>query len=193
MNFIGSYKKLVYCLKRDQNGGAIGSSWFFIRSLKNPMYSVIYTYRIGTFLYNYRRILFPLYLMFCFIHRWNVYKTGIQLEFGTKIGYGLTFAHMGAIIINPQACIGENCLIYQGVTIGSQRGGQKSGAPKIGNNCILSSGSKIIGGVTIGDNVVIGANAVVTKDIPSGSVAVGIPARVIRNDAIETIKQYISI
>lgn len=190
---LNELKYLYFCLRRDQNGGEIGTPFFFLRSLKNPMFSVIYSYRIGTLLHKYRIILFPIYLLVCILHRWNMYKTGIQLEFGTKIGEGLTFAHWGAIIVNPNSVIGKNCLIYQGVTLGSQRGGGKPGAPKIGNNCIISSGAKIIGGITIGDNVVIGANSVVTKDIPSGTVAVGIPCKVIRDDANETIKHYIKL
>lgn len=186
------YKHLRDCLYMDQSCGSKGSRWFLIRALWNPCYSVLYSFRLGGF-FRKHKILFAIPYIFVFLfHRYNMYKTGIQLEFGTRIGEGLTFAHWGAIIINPQAVIGKNCLIYQGVTIGSQRGGQKSGAPIIGDNCILSSGSKIIGGVTLGDNVVVGANAVVTKSFPSGSVVAGVPAKIINENAIEIIHNYLS-
>ncbi len=82
--------------------------------------------------------------------------------------------------------MGQNCLIFQGVTIGVGT----SGIPRIGNNVILSSGAKIIGGITIGNNVTIGANAVVTKDVPDNSIAVGIPAKVIAVNTPEKQKLY---
>lgn len=89
-------------------------------------------------------------------------------------------------MINEATIIGKNCLIFQGVTIGVGT----SGIPRIGDNVILSSGAKIIGGITIGNNVTIGANAVVTKDIPDNSIAVGIPAKVIAVNTPEKQKLY---
>lgn len=89
-------------------------------------------------------------------------------------------------MINEATIIGKNCLIFQGVTIGVGT----SGIPRIGNNIILSSGAKIIGGITIGNNVTIGANAVVTKDVPDNSIAVGIPAKVIAVNTPEKQKLY---
>lgn len=79
--------------------------------------------------------------------------------------------------------------IFQGVTIGTTR--SKEGAPKIGNHVILFSGAKVIGGVTIGDNCVIEAGAVVTKDVPSGCVAAGVPAKVVSRKGEEITKLYI--
>ena len=79
--------------------------------------------------------------------------------------------------------------IFQGVTIGTTR--SKEGSPKIGNNVILFSGARVIGGVTIGDNCVIGAGAVVTKDVPSGCVAAGIPAKVVSQNGEEITRLYI--
>lgn len=86
--------------------------------------------------------------------------------------------HFGCVIINGGAVIGENCTIYQGVTIGMARLKGKN-VPVIGNNCVLGAGSKVLGDITIGDNVMIGANAVVTKNIDSESVVAGNPAKVI--------------
>lgn len=121
------------------------------------------------------------------IHKHNQYLTGIQVRLETQIGEGLRFQHFTGIVINQRAVIGKHCLIFQNVTIGTS----ESGIPKIGNNVILTSGCKVIGGVTIGDNVIIGANAVVTHNIPSNSIAVGIPAKVIsRNSAAKMAVYY---
>lgn len=107
-------------------------------------------------------------------------RYGIQIPWGMKIGKGFYIGHFGTIIVNGSAVIGENVNISQSVTIGQTNiGGGKSLYPIIGDRVYIAPGAKIIGGVTIGDDVAIGANAVVTKDIPSHTTAVGIPAKVI--------------
>lgn len=171
---------------------ALAVSFFLLRSLWNPCYSVLFTFRIGTFLKKYR-LLYPLFVIVFIWHRLNTYKTGIQINFGAPIQPGLTFAHFGAIVINPKVQIGKNVLLYKGVTLGSQRGGKKCGAPKIGNNVIISSGAKVIGNVSIGDNAMVGANAVVVKDVPANAIVAGVPAKVLNLEAKNTIKDYIII
>ena len=100
------------------------------------------------------------------------------LEITTSdIGGGLIIQHGFATIISAER-IGNNCKIYQQVTIGFDH---ELKAPVIGDNVEVCCGAKIIGGVTIGDNVLIGANAVVVKDVPSNSVVAGVPARIIRH------------
>lgn len=122
-----------------------------------------------------------------FIHKHNQYLTGIQIRLETRVGGGLRFQHFSSIVINEASVIGHHCLIFQGVTIGAA----SSGIPQIGNYVILASGCKVIGGVHIGDNVIIGANAVVTHDIPANSIAVGIPAKVIgKNDSKKMADYY---
>lgn len=111
---------------------------------------------------------------------------GIQIPLYAKIGKGLSIKHYSGIVINGYATIGECCTIFQDVTIGRSFFGECEGVPQIGNNVILFPGSKVIGGITIGNNVVIGANAVVTSDIPNNSVVVGAPAKVVSNN----VKQY---
>lgn len=147
-------------------------------------------YRIGKYLKSKRNPFAKLFFAFVkIIYKHVQYKTGTQLPFGTKAGGGLQFPHFGCQIIHYAATLGNNVLIFQGVTIGSMRG--KSGVPRIGNNVILFSGARIIGGVTIGDNCVVGAGAVVTKDVPSGSVVAGVPAKVISQKGEEITKLYI--
>lgn len=107
---------------------------------------------------------------------------------GTDIGKGLCFSHFSCIVINNGCHIGENCTIFQGVTIGSARG---KGIPTIGNNVVICANSSIIGNIKVGDNVMIGAGAVVTKDIPDNAVVVGNPARIISYDGPNHVALYL--
>lgn len=127
--------------------------------------------------------------MVAMLYKHYQYKTGIQMPIGTIVDGGIHFPHFGCQIIHHSALFGQNVWVYQGVTVGSIRG--KEGVPKIGNNVILFSGAKVIGGVTIGDNCVIGAGAVVTRDVPSGCVVAGIPAKVVSQKGEEITKRYI--
>ncbi|WRH66498.1 MAG: serine O-acetyltransferase [Planktothrix sp. GU0601_MAG3] len=104
---------------------------------------------------------------------------GIDIPSKTQIGQGFYIGHFGGIIINQDVKIGENCNISQGVTIGVGGRGEKSGCPVIGDRVFIGPGAKIFGKIKIGNDVAIGANAVVTKDLPDNAVAVGIPARVV--------------
>ncbi len=106
-------------------------------------------------------------------------RFGIQIPVGTNIGKGFYIGHFGNIVINGQTVIGENCNISQGVTIGQSSRGKNKGYPTIGDNCYIGPGAKIIGNITIGNNVAIGANAVVTNDVENNAVVVGIPAKTI--------------
>ncbi|GHT87868.1 hypothetical protein FACS189474_1810 [Bacteroidia bacterium] len=136
------------------------------------------------------RLLLVVYVIVFWIHKHNQYKTGIQLAFGTKIGKGLFFPHFSCIIINSGVAIGDNCIIYQGVTLGSVRG-EKGGVPQIGNNVVICAGAKVIGNVKIGNNVMIGANAVVVNDIPDNAVIGGIPAKILNMDGVRNVANYI--
>ena len=90
--------------------------------------------------------------------------------------------HFGGIVIHGDAKIGENCNLSQGITIGVLVRGKKSGVPRIGNRCFLGPGATILGGITIGDDVLIGANAIVTFDVPSNSVVASPLASIISTD-----------
>lgn len=85
-------------------------------------------------------------------------------------------------MVNGRSVIGKNCNISHGVTIGQTNRGENKGCPLLGNNIYIGPGAKIIGGIRIGNNVAIGANCVVTKDIPDNSVVVGIPGKVISKE-----------
>ena len=108
-----------------------------------------------------------------------VFKFGISISQNVKIGSGFFISHFGGIIVNPNCIIGKNLNINQGVTLGQVNRGKKKGSPIIGDNVYIATGAKIIGAVKIGNNVAIGANCVVTKDIPNNAVVVGVPGKVI--------------
>jgi len=89
-------------------------------------------------------------------------------------GPGLCFVHYGTIVVSPLATVGENCRIHPSTSIGYY-----NGAPTIGNNVYIGPGAKLFGQITIGDNVTIGANAVVNRDVPNNVTVGGIPAKII--------------
>ncbi|MDJ0681888.1 MAG: serine O-acetyltransferase [Xenococcaceae cyanobacterium MO_167.B52] len=112
-------------------------------------------------------------------HKLIMLITGIELPKQAEIGSGLYIAHMGCIVLHPNVELGDNCTISQDVTIGLGGRGDKLGSPKIGDRVYIAPGAKIFGKITIGNDVAIGANAVVTKDLPDKAVAAGVPAKII--------------
>lgn len=118
-------------------------------------------------------------------YRFKYHNLSLKLGFTIPhsiIGPGLAIAHYGTIVISSGCQIGSNCRIHAGVNIGANGG--KSKAATIGDNVYIGPGAKIVGDVVIGNRSVIGANAVVTKDVPAGVTVGGIPARIIsENDS----------
>lgn len=119
------------------------------------------------------------FYFFIFLHRHNCIKYGISLPYQTNINSGFYIGHFGTIVISGAATIGKNCNISQGVTIGVSSRGRYKGVPTIGDNVYIGPGAKIFGAIKVGNNVAIGANCVVTKNIPDNSVVVGVPGKVI--------------
>ena len=104
---------------------------------------------------------------------------GIELNQRMQIGYGLRLPHKGNIVIHPKVEIGNNCEIMQGVTIGNNIMKSRDEVAKIGNQVLICAGAKVIGGITIGNTVIIGANAVVNQSVPDHTIVGGIPAKII--------------
>ena len=106
--------------------------------------------------------------------------TGIEIHPACFIGKGLLIDHGSGVVIGETAIIGDNCTIFQGVTLGGT--GKESGKrhPTLHNGVFVGAGAKILGNIEIGNNVKIGANAVVITDIPDNATAIGVPARIIR-------------
>jgi serine O-acetyltransferase len=123
---------------------------------------------------------FPLKLIFSVIlYRTFTISLGIYLDLDATVGKGLYIGHYGGIFIGP-VVLGDYCNISQGVTVGSGRlGTVREGRPVIGDRVYIAPGAKIFGQITIGSNVSIGANAVVSKNIPDNSIVVGNPGRIV--------------
>jgi serine O-acetyltransferase len=116
------------------------------------------------------RILFdPIYVILDFMVQalW-----GIEIPRGAKVGPGLYIGHYGGITVSSQAVIGRDCNLSQNITIGVSGAGGKRGAPRIGDNVYIAPGARLFGRITIGNNVKIGANAVIHKDLPDNAIAV---------------------
>lgn len=109
------------------------------------------------------------------------FLTGIEIHPGATIGKGLFIDHGSGVVIGETAEIGDNCTLYQGVTLGGT--GKDSGKrhPTLGNNVMIGCGAKVLGPFKVGDNSKVASNAVVLKEIPPNCTAVGIPARVVRS------------
>lgn len=112
---------------------------------------------------------------------WRLLRS-VYIPAKAEIGAGLRMPHPQSVHIPPCAVIGEGCSIYHEVTLGT---GPTPGVPTIGNNVMIFPGAKILGGVTVGDGSHIGANAVVTKDVPPGSMVASPPARAIPRETVE--------
>lgn len=110
--------------------------------------------------------------------------TGIEIHPGAKIGKGLVIDHGTGVVIGETAEIGDNCTLYQGVTLGGTGKDTGKRHPTLGNNVMIGAGAKVLGPFRIGDNAKIAAGAVVLEEIPANATAVGIPARVVRRDGV---------
>ena len=106
--------------------------------------------------------------------------TGIEIHPGATIGRGLVIDHGSGVVIGETAEIGDNCTLYQGVTLGGTGKDEGKRHPTLGNNVLVGAGAKVLGPMKIGDNTKIAAGAVVLDEIPANSTAVGIPAKVVR-------------
>jgi serine O-acetyltransferase len=108
------------------------------------------------------------------------FVTGIEIHPGAKIGRGLVIDHGMGIVVGETAVIGDDCLLYHGVTLGATKNLRSKRHPTLGTGVIVGAGAKILGDITIGDGAKIGANSVVLRDVPPGATALGIPARLVQ-------------
>lgn len=116
------------------------------------------------------------------VSQFSKFLTGIEIHPGATIGKGLFIDHGSGVVIGETAIVGDNCTIYQGVTLGGT--GKETGKrhPTLGNNVMVGAGAKLLGNFTVGSNSKIAAGAVVLSDVPECSTAVGIPAHIVKRD-----------
>lgn len=152
--------------------------------IRRPEYRYIFWMRLYQFCIG-RRHFFPLKMLCVLILKILRNKTGIQISPYTMIGKGFYIGHFGSIVINPSAIIGDCCNIIQTCTIGLAYRGKNEGVPIIGDRVYIGPGARLIGGVVIGNDVAIGANAVVTHSAINNSVVAGVPAKIISYNGSE--------
>ena len=134
-------------------------------------------YRVSHFLHEKK-----LYLPARAVSQLARFATGIEIHPGAKIGKGLVIDHGMGVVIGETAEIGDNCTLYQGVTLGGTGKDVGKRHPTLGNNVLVGAGAKVLGPFKIGDGSKIAANAVVLEEIPENSTAVGIPAKVVKRE-----------
>lgn len=155
-----------------------------------PSFWAIVSHRIAHKLYKIR-----LFFLARLISQFNRLLTGIEIHPGAKIGSDVMIDHGMGVVIGETCEIGNNVLIYQGVTLGGTGKDTGKRHPTIGNNVLIGAGAKVLGPIVIGDNVKIGSGSVVLRDVSSNSTVVGIPARsvarnteIVASDALDQIK-----
>ncbi|GJM71540.1 serine acetyltransferase [Paenibacillus macerans] len=151
-------------------------SWFEVIFTYSGLHA-IWSHRIAHFFY--RRRWFTVARIISQVSR---FFTGIEIHPGARIGNRLFIDHGMGVVIGETCEIGDDVVIYQGVTLGGSGKEKGKRHPTIGNNVVIGSGAKVLGSFKVGDQVNIGANSVVLKEVPPGSTVVGIPGKVVRLD-----------
>lgn len=140
----------------------------------------VWSYRVANWFYRHKQ-----YTIARIISQRARNKTGIEIHPGAQIGNRLFIDHGMGVVIGETTIIGDDCLLYQGVTLGGTGKDKGKRHPTLGNNVMVGAGAKVLGPIEIGDNVKIAANAVVLKPIPANCTAVGVPARVAVRDGVK--------
>lgn len=114
----------------------------------------------------------------------NRFFTGIEIHPGARIGRGFFIDHGMGVVIGETAEVGDDCTIYQGVSLGGRSLSHGKRHPTLGNNVTIGASAVLLGAITIGDNARIGGGSVVVRDVPANATAVGVPARVVMQDGV---------
>lgn len=142
-----------------------------------PGFHALIFHRQAHFLYKHKR-----FFLARLVSQTARHITGVEIHPGAQIGSGLFIDHGMGIVIGETAVIGNNCTIYHGVTLGGTGHDTGKRHPTIGNNVLISTGAKVLGPFSVGDNSRIGANAIVLQEVPANSTVVGTKARVVKID-----------
>lgn len=164
----------------------MGGNYLKFNKLYRHSIGFRYTFWMRTCSYfRNNKFYYPLFVLSLLYLRHLSFKSGIQIPYDTEIGPGFYIGHFGTIVINGETKIGKNVNISPGVNIGMANRGSKKGVPTIGNDVYIAPGAKIVGRIKIGNNVAIGANAVVTNDIPDNACVAGVPAKILSMNGTE--------
>jgi serine O-acetyltransferase len=140
---------------------------------------LVFRFGHARFVIKNRYLRLPWTIVYLLLNKVTEMLCGIVIGATATIGRRLSIEHHGGIVIHGCTVIGDDCMLRHGVTLGNARRDDPLGAPTIGNRVEIGAGAKILGRISIGDDVIIGANAVVTHDVPGGAIVGGIPARII--------------
>ena len=168
--------KIIDDLKSIKSRDPAARNIFEIFFLYSGFHALIY-YRIGNFFYRHR-----LFFIARLISQTGRFFTGIEIHPGATIGRGLFIDHGSGVVIGETAEIGDECTLYQGVTLGGTGKDTGKRHPTLGNGVLVGAGAKVLGPFRVGDRAKIAAGAVVLNEIPDNCTAVGAPARVVRRD-----------
>lgn len=116
----------------------------------------------------------------------NRHKSGIEIHPAAQLGKGVFIDHGMGVVIGETTVVGDNCTIYQNVTLGGTGKDVGKRHPTLGNNVLVGSGAKVLGPFTVGDNARIAAGAVVLSEVPANATAVGVPARIVRLNGVRS-------
>jgi serine O-acetyltransferase len=163
-------------IKAAQKKDPAAKSFLEILLLYQGLHALIH-YRIGHYFYKLR-----LFFLARLISQISRLLTGIEIHPGAQIGKGFFIDHGMGVVIGETAIIGDDVLLYQGVTLGGTGLEKGKRHPTIGNNVVIGAGAKVLGNITVGDSSYVGANAVVIKDVPPNSTVVGVPGRITKQD-----------
>tara|TARA_R110000787_G_scaffold59922_4_gene135826 strand:- start:752 stop:1342 length:591 start_codon:yes stop_codon:yes gene_type:complete len=180
MTSLKQLKYLQYDLDRWAYSLKLPRLFIFIVLFIYPVTWSIVAYRVNRFIYllTFKPLKYLLFIPGFFLKRFIEVLMSNEISEKANIGPGFYIAHSGTIIIGAGSVTGKNLSIRHGVTFGG--GNQKkNNHPHLGSNVVVGAGAKIIGGVNIANNVIIGANAVVTKDIAENARVAGVPAKVL--------------
>ncbi len=144
-----------------------------------PGIQAVMWHRLAHFLYKKNMKLMARWISQC-----TRFWTGIEIHPGATIGKGLFIDHGMGVVIGETTVIGDDCTIYQGVTLGGTGKEKGKRHPTLGNNVMVGSGAKVLGPFTVGDNSKIAAGAVVLSEVPPNSTCVGVPARIVKREGI---------
>ncbi len=139
-----------------------------------PGYHAILFHRVAHLLYKAH-----LYFLARLISQISRTLTGIEIHPGAQIGKRLFIDHGMGVVIGETAIIGDDCLIYHQVTLGGMSAKDEKRHPTLGNNVMVGTGAKVLGNIHIGDNVKIGANCIVIKDVEAGKTIIGVPGEIL--------------
>jgi serine O-acetyltransferase len=154
-------------------------SWFEVVFTYAGLHA-IWSHRVAHFFYRHQ--LFSIARLISQVSR---FFTGIEIHPGARIGSKLFIDHGMGVVIGETCEIGDEVVIYQGVTLGGTGKEKGNRQPTIGNRVVIASGAKVLGSFTVGDNTNIGANSVVLREIPPNSTVVGIPGRIVKRNGMK--------